>query len=90
MAAITTEFNDGLATTIALAAAGDEAAFAGLVSAHHDDMVRVCFVICGDLDVADESAQAAWAIAWRRLDDLREPARPGRRRRSQARFGPQW
>ena len=31
----------------------------GSCEAHHDDMTRVCFVICGDLDVADEAVQAA-------------------------------
>ena len=47
--------DDGLAGAVALAGAGDETAFARIIKAHHDDMTRVCFVICGDLDVADES-----------------------------------
>ena len=75
MSAISTGLGDGLAGAIDLAAAGDEAAFARIVNAHHDDMVRVCFVVCGDLDVADEAAQAAWTIAWRKLGSLREPER---------------
>lgn len=60
---------------ITRAAAGDEAAFARIVRAHHDDMTRVCFVVCGDLDVADEAVSAAWATAWRKLGTLREPER---------------
>lgn len=75
MSEITAGLADGLATAATLAAAGDEVAFTRIVRAHHDDMVRVCFVVCGDLDIADEAAQAAWAIAWRKLDMLREPDR---------------
>jgi len=66
---------DNLTRTVALAAAGDEVAFARIVEAHHDDMTRVSFVICGDLDIADEAVQAAWPIAWRKLGSLRDPDR---------------
>jgi RNA polymerase sigma-70 factor (ECF subfamily) len=31
-------------------------------------------VISGDVDLAADAAQAAWAVAWRRLGDLRDPA----------------
>ena len=57
MATVTVQIEDKLAGAVALAAAGDEAAFARIVQAHHDDMTRVCFVICGDLDIADEAVQ---------------------------------
>src|SRR6187402_231806 len=57
------------------AADGDEAAFTRIVEAHHDDMLRVSFVVCGDADLADEAVAAAWLIAWRKLGDLREPDR---------------
>jgi len=58
------------------AAAGDEAAFTQIVAMHHDDMVRVAFLVSGgDVTVAREAAQAAWAIAWRKLGTLREPDR---------------
>lgn len=67
--------DDGSASTIALATRGDEAAFARIVRAHHDDLTRVCFVICGDLDLADEAVQVAWSIAWRKLGSLRDPGR---------------
>jgi hypothetical protein len=75
MATSVVPLDDSLAGTVALAGAGDETAFARIIKAHHDDMTRVCFVICGDLDVADEAAQAAWPIVWRKLGSLRDPAR---------------
>jgi RNA polymerase sigma-70 factor (ECF subfamily) len=75
MADLVVPIADNLAGAVALAVAGDEAAFARIINAHHDDMTRVCFVICGDLDVADEAVQAAWTIIWRRLGSLRDPDR---------------
>ncbi len=57
------------------AALGDEAAFARIVAACHDDMARVCFVVCRDTDLAQEATQAAWPIAWRKLDSIRDPER---------------
>ena len=58
-----------------LAKAGDEAAFTRLVVAYHPDLLRIARVVCGDPDVASEAAQAAWAVAWRRLHDLRDTSR---------------
>ena len=75
MATVTVHREDGLAGAVALAAAGDEVAFARIVEAHNDDMIRVCFVICGDLDIADEAVQAAWPIVWRKVGSLRDPSR---------------
>ena len=69
------QLEENLAGAVALAVAGDEAAFARIIRAHHDDMTRVCFVICGDLDVADEAVQAAWPIIWHKLGSLRDPDR---------------
>lgn len=63
------------ALTVAQAAAGDAAAFADIVAEHHDDLARVCFVICGNQDAAQDAAQVAWSIAWRKLSSLREPTR---------------
>jgi len=74
MATLVVPIDDGFAA-VALAAAGDETAFARIIRAHHDDMTRVCFVICGDLDVADEAVQTAWPIVWRKLGSLRDPGR---------------
>lgn len=63
------------ATTVAEDAAGDAEALARIVGAHHDDMARICCVICGDQDMAQDAVQAAWPIAWRRLGSLRDPER---------------
>src|SRR5215210_7332749 len=57
------------------AVAGDESAFARIVAAHHSDMARIAFFVCGDLDIAEEAEQSAWAVAYRRLADLRDPER---------------
>jgi len=64
-----------LASTVQLAAAGDEVAFATIVAAHRAEMVRVAYVVCGDWDIAQDAAQAALWIAWRKLPSLRDPAR---------------
>ena len=69
------QVEDSLAGAVAQAVAGDEAAFARIIHAHHDEMTRVCFLICGDLDLADEAVQAAWLIAWRKLSGLRDASR---------------
>jgi RNA polymerase sigma-70 factor, ECF subfamily len=55
------------------AAMGDEAAFTELVARHHRDLQRVAYVICRDPALAEDAAQAAWAIAWRRMSDVRDP-----------------
>jgi RNA polymerase sigma-70 factor (ECF subfamily) len=60
---------------VANAIAGDERAFAQIVSAYHDDMARIAFFVCGSLDIAEEAEQSAWAVAYRRLKDLRDPDR---------------
>ena len=63
-----------VAELVHAAATGDEAAFTELVSRHHQDVLRVAYVICRDPALAEDAAQAAWAIAWRRMGDIREPA----------------
>jgi RNA polymerase sigma-70 factor (ECF subfamily) len=63
------------ATTLELAAGGDETAFARLVSDHHGAMARVAYVICGDAETARDATQNAWSIAWRRLRTVRQPER---------------
>src|SRR4249919_311056 len=63
------------AATVADAAAGDVDALARIVGAHHDDMARICYVICGDQDMAQDAVKAAWPIAWRKLGSLRDPDR---------------
>ncbi len=64
-----------IATTVERAAAGDEVAFARIVAAYHLDLVRVAYVICGDEGLAEDAAQSAWWIAWKKLPSLRDPDR---------------
>ena len=64
-----------VASTVALAGAGDEAAFAQLVAMYHADMARVAFVACGDRNLAEDAVQSAWLVAWRKLGSLRDPDR---------------
>ena len=62
-----------VAELVQAAATGDEGAFTELVSRHHHDMLRVAYVICRDPALAEDAAQAAWAIAWRRIGDVKDP-----------------
>lgn len=57
------------------AAAGDRDAFTELVATHHRDLIRLAMVITGDAELADDAAQATWQQAWRKLRQLRDPAR---------------
>jgi RNA polymerase sigma factor (sigma-70 family) len=50
-----------------------EPGFASLVAEHHADLVRLAYAIVGDPDLANDVAQSAWAAAWRRRSQLREP-----------------
>jgi RNA polymerase sigma-70 factor, ECF subfamily len=65
----------GVAFTVALAGAGDEAAFARLVATYHADMARVAYVACGDRELAEDAVQSAWLVAWRKLGSLHHPDR---------------
>ncbi len=57
------------------AAAGDQVAFARLVAAHHAELVRICHAVSRDRGLAEEAAQAAWSIAWRKLSTVQQPDR---------------
>ncbi len=54
------------------AAKGDEDAFAAIVEAYNEDMLRVAFAICGDGWLAQDAAQDAWHKAWRKLSSLKD------------------
>jgi RNA polymerase sigma factor (sigma-70 family) len=67
--------DQAFASTVALAAVGDKAAFARLVATYHADMARVAFAICSDRGLAEDAVQSAWLVAWRKLRSLRDPER---------------
>jgi RNA polymerase sigma-70 factor (ECF subfamily) len=69
--AVETELN----ATVTSAVAGDDAAFERIVSTYHEDMRRVCVVMCHDDQIVDEAVQSAWAIAWRKLETLEDHRR---------------
>jgi RNA polymerase sigma factor (sigma-70 family) len=64
-----------VASAVRQAVAGDELAFARIVDTYHRDLVRVAYVVAGDEQVAEDAAQSAWSIAWRKLGSLRDPER---------------
>jgi RNA polymerase sigma-70 factor, ECF subfamily len=59
------------------ALAGEDAAFEWIVETFSPDMATVCFVVCGDRELAEEAVAAAWPLAWRKLDTLQQPDRLG-------------
>lgn len=58
--------------TLALAASGDEEAFARIVALYDDDVVRVAYLVSGDVGISHEAASATWSIAWRKLRSVRD------------------
>jgi RNA polymerase sigma-70 factor (ECF subfamily) len=64
---------EGVSGLAQRAASGDAAAFTLLVEQFGGEMVRVAYGVCGDLGLAEDAAQSAWSIAWRKLGALREP-----------------
>ena len=75
MEAMTGTAQQDLTVVLASAAAGDEIAFARIVAAHDNEMYRVCAAVSRDQSIAADGVQAAWTIAWRKLDTVRDPAR---------------
>jgi RNA polymerase sigma-70 factor (ECF subfamily) len=74
MAAVTSSTGE-VERLLASAAAGDEVAFASIVAEHHEDMRRVCVVVVGSEEIAEDAVEAAWSKAWRKLGSVRDPAR---------------
>ena len=73
--AVVTSSTGEIERLLASAAAGDEVAFASIVGAHHEDMRRVCVVVIGSEEIADDAVEAAWSKAWAKLGSVRDPAR---------------
>jgi RNA polymerase sigma-70 factor (ECF subfamily) len=66
------ESNGGGSGILARVTRRDHLAFTRLVEAHDADMARLCFVICGNLELARDATQNAWQRLWRdppRLND---------------------
>lgn len=63
---------------VALARAGDDAAFAALVRRHQEVAFRAAYVVLGDADAAADAAQEGFIAMHRALDRFRpgEPLRP--------------
>ena len=59
---------------VASAAAGDEVAFARIVAAHHDDMVRVAYLVTFEVGLAHEAVQSAWPIVARPISAELRPS----------------
>jgi RNA polymerase sigma-70 factor (ECF subfamily) len=74
MDAVTRTADRGRAGLLASAAAGDEYAFRRIIVVHHDDMRRVAAYVAGDHAIADEAAQEAWLIAWKKIGSVRNEA----------------
>jgi RNA polymerase sigma factor (sigma-70 family) len=55
---------------VALALAGDARAFGSLVTRYRDLAVSVAYAATGDIGLAEDLAQEAFVIAWRRLASL--------------------
>ncbi len=47
-------------------------AFARLVETHHADMIRLAYVVTCNAAQAEDSVQAAWINAWRKLPSVRD------------------
>jgi RNA polymerase sigma factor (sigma-70 family) len=75
MEAMSGTVRQDVAGVLAAAAAGDEIAFARIVAVHDEEMYRVCVAVGRDEAIAADGVQAAWAIAWRKLGTIRDPAR---------------
>ncbi|CAN5640549.1 sigma-70 family RNA polymerase sigma factor [soil metagenome] len=53
----------------------DEAAMTQLVGAHDGEMVRLCYLVCGDRELARDATQNAWQKLWQSPPRLREGPR---------------
>ncbi len=62
------------AAVIALAAAGDDAAFSELVRRRQSSLRQLLRRLCRDASLADDLAQQAFLSAWRSLPKLTSPA----------------
>ncbi len=62
-------------TILTRARRGDGAAFAEIVARYDVELLKVCFIITGDSELAREATQIAWTKAWTKLAQLRDDGR---------------
>lgn len=62
-------------TLLAASLEGNTDAFGRLVVQHQNLITGICYSLLGSRAAAEEAAQEAFVIAWRRLDSLRDPTR---------------
>ncbi len=62
--------------TLELLRARDQDVFTELVVMHDAELVQVCFVICGDVEMARDATQNTWHRLWSRPPALAPPERP--------------
>jgi RNA polymerase sigma-70 factor (ECF subfamily) len=74
MEAVTRMADRQRAGLLASAAAGDAVAFRHIITAHHEDMRRVCMAVARDPAIVEEAMQAAWLIAWNKIGNVRDDA----------------
>ncbi|MGH2454990.1 MAG: RNA polymerase sigma factor [Candidatus Limnocylindria bacterium] len=60
---------------LARVAGGDRDAFTRLVEAHDAEMARLCFIVCGDPELARDATQNAWQRLWHAPPQLRDATR---------------
>ena len=75
MASTTRTVEGSLGEWVRRARAGEETAFRWMVETFSQQMAQVCFVVCGDSDVAEEAVASAWPVIWKKLGSLRDPDR---------------
>jgi RNA polymerase sigma factor (sigma-70 family) len=61
--------------TLELLSARDQDAFTRLVVMHDAELVRLCFVICGDVEMARDATQNTWHRLWSRPPSLRDASK---------------
>lgn len=54
---------------------GDRDAFGQLVARHQSPICALAYSACGDISRSEDLAQETFIIAWRKLSDLKEPAK---------------
>lgn len=64
-----------LTSSLALAAQGDQAAFARIVARYQEELFSIAVLVTRDRSLAQDAVQSAWAIGWRKLHTIRSPER---------------